>query len=599
MCEERRANRHAHEPERERRGAAVGRIAELGQEPGESGRDQQRAAAVARPPRPEREAGGGEREARGELEDRVSDRIARERAVRRPACDGDGDHSERDRERAEAEPGEPALVEPPSGGRHRRIVPQSDRGFTPIFRPPARGSALLKRTGVRRSVTCMPVASRRLRSILLAAVALPVALTAGGCSGGSSQTKAGVGESRQLTLRMQSPDSVDPDATYFVMQVKARTHGRIRIVIDGDTYTSSYPDNEVRLVRDLRRGKVSLAYVPSRAWVRDGLPAFQALQAPFLITDYALLRRITTGPIARTMLASLDDAGLVGLGLVPRSCGGRSAVSPLASPQAFRGARIRVPTSPTSELALRALGAIPRTNFSSQAALDAMTAHRLDGVESDAHAIYDNGYVHVAPYLPSNLTLFAKTETLVITRDAFDGLSAADREALRAAAAATVAHANPAAVERSEIALLCDQGLRLVRASRVDLAALHREALRVYATLGRDPSTAPRDRRDPAARRQRERAGGARAVPACQAGVVLGRGAVPSGHLRDDDHEGGPAPAARDARLHDRLPEPVQGHASRRPLADERSGSERGALHRRRRRGHLRLRGAARHARDA
>ena len=118
-----------------------------------------------------------------------------------------------------------------------------------------------------------------------------------------------------------------------------------------------------------------------------------------------------------------------------------------------------------------------------------MTAHRLDGVESDAHAIYDNGYVHVAPYLPSNLTLFAKTETLVITRDAFDGLSAADREALRAAATATVAHANPAAVERSEIALLCDQGLRLVRASRVDLAALHREALRVYATLGRDPST--------------------------------------------------------------------------------------------------------------
>ena len=250
----------------------------------------------------------------------------------------------------------------------------------------------------------MPVASRRLGSIRLAGVALAVALTACGCSGGSSQTKAGVGESRQLTLRMQSPDSVDPDATYFVKQVKARTHGRIRIVIDGDMYTSSYPDNEVRLVRDLRRGKVSLAYVPSRAWVRDRLPAFQALQAPFLITDYALLRRITTGSIARSMLASLDDAGLVGLGLVPKELRRPLGRFPLASPQAFRGARIRVPTSPTSELALRALGAVPRTNFSSQAALDAMTAHRLDGVESDAHAIYDNGYVHVAPYLPSNLT---------------------------------------------------------------------------------------------------------------------------------------------------------------------------------------------------
>jgi TRAP-type C4-dicarboxylate transport system substrate-binding protein len=327
------------------------------------------------------------------------------------------------------------------------------------------------------------------RSCPIVVTAVALALLAGGCFGGSSQTKAGVGTSHQLTLRMQSPDSVDPDAQYFVNQVKARTHGRIRIVIDGDTYTSSFPDNEVRLVRDLRRGKVALAYLPSRAWVRDGLPGFQALQAPFLVTDYELLRRITTGPIARTMLSSLDSAGLVGLGLVPKELRRPLGRRPLTSPAAFRGARIRVPTSPTSVLALRALGAVPRTNFSSQGALHAMTAHRLDGVESDAHAMYDNGYVHIAPYLPSNLTLFAKTETLVITRTAFDGLPAADRAALRAAAAATVAHANPAAVERSEIALLCDDGLRLVRASAADLAALHREALRVYATLGRDPTT--------------------------------------------------------------------------------------------------------------
>src|SRR5262249_11139976 len=247
--------------------------------------------------------------------------------------------------------------------------------------------------------------------------------------------------------------------------------------------------NEVRLVRDLRRGKVALAYVPSRAWVRDGLPAFQALQAPFLVTDYALLRRITTGPIGRAMLSSLDRAGLVGLGLVPKELRRPLGRRPLTSPAAFRGARIRVVTSPTSVLALRVLGAVPRTDYSSQGALDALTAHRLDGVESDAHSIYDNGYVHVAPFLPANLTLFAKTETLVITRAALDGLSAADREAIRAAASATVAHANPGADERSEIALLCDQGLRLVRANDADLANLHREAHRVYATLGRDLST--------------------------------------------------------------------------------------------------------------
>src|SRR5262249_49989206 len=146
-------------------------------------------------------------------------------------------------------------------------------------------------------------------------------------------------------------------------------------------------------------------------------------------------------------------------------------------------------TSPTSVLALRALGAVPLTHFSSQGALDAMKKGRLDGVESDAHSIYDNGYVHIAPYLPTNLTLFAKTETIVITRRAFDGLGAADRKVLREAAAATVAHANPAADERSEIALLCSQGLRLVLVDAADLAALHRAATPAYAEFELDPFT--------------------------------------------------------------------------------------------------------------
>jgi TRAP-type C4-dicarboxylate transport system substrate-binding protein len=325
--------------------------------------------------------------------------------------------------------------------------------------------------------------------LLVTALASSCALAAAGCAGSSSKTKAGVGASRQLTLKMQTPDSDDEDAAYFAHQVNARTHGRIRIVIDGDTYTSADPDNEAQLVRALRSGKVSLAYVPSRAWVRDGLPGFQAFQAPFLVTDYALLRRITTGAIGHAMLASLDRAGLLGLGVVPKELRRPLGRHPLTSPHAFRGARIRVVTSPTSVLALRALGAVPLTHFTAQGALHALTRHRLDGVESDAHAILENGYTHVTPYLPSNLTLFAKTETIVIRRAAFDGLSAADRKAVRAAAAATVAHANPAAVERSEVAQLCDQGLRLVRVGAADLAALHRAALPAYTTLERDPVT--------------------------------------------------------------------------------------------------------------
>jgi TRAP-type transport system periplasmic protein len=371
---------------------------------------------------------------------------------------------------------------------------------------------------------------RQLRGPALLVVAVLSAALLAGCFGGSGKTKAGVGASRSLTLKMPSPDSDDPDAAYFADQVKARTHGRIGIVIDGDAYNSSDPDNELRLVRDLRRGKVAIAYLPSRAWDRDGITSFQALEAPFLVTEYELLRRITTGPIGQRMLHGLDRAGLIGLGLVPKELRRPLGRQPLTSPRAFKGARIRVVTSPTSVLDLRALDAVPLTHFDARQALLALSAHRLDGVESEAHAILSNGYTYVAPYLPGNLALFAKAQTIVISRDAFDRLDSAEQAALRAAARATVAHADPEAQERSEVAALCSQGLRIVQASAGDIAALRRAAAPAYAALERDAAT----KRAISAIEQLERsvpasASSLRACPRSRQAVATRAGAFPQG----------------------------------------------------------------------
>src|SRR6266536_1217278 len=273
---------------------------------------------------------------------------------------------------------------------------------------------------------------------LRALVLLATVVVAAGCSGASHQTKAGVGVARSLALTMQTPDGDDPDAAYFAEQVPERTGGRIRIVVDGDTYSSVDPDNELKLVRALRSGKVALAFLPSRAWERDGLPTFRALQAPFLITNYALLRRISLGPIGARMLRSVSRFGLIGLGLVPKELRRPLGRAPLVSPAAFRGARIRIVTSPTSVLDLRALGAVPVANLDAHETLAALEAGRLDGVESEAHSILSNSYESAAPYLVANLPLFAKAQTIVIRRDAFRRLSASERTALRAAAAATV-----------------------------------------------------------------------------------------------------------------------------------------------------------------
>jgi TRAP-type C4-dicarboxylate transport system substrate-binding protein len=315
-----------------------------------------------------------------------------------------------------------------------------------------------------------------------------VAITAG-CSPGAGKTKAGVGASRTVRLTMPAPDPGDPNLAYFVQQVKQRTAGRVQIVVDGDTYTSVDPDNELRLVRALRNGKVGIAYVPSRAWERDGITGFRALQAPFLIDSYALLHGITIGAIAERMLATLNPVRLVGLGLVPNELRRPLGRKPLISAQAFHGARIRVPTSPTSMLDLRAVGAVPLTRFTAHQVSDALLHGTLDGVESEMHSIEDNSYESVAHFLPSNLTLFAKAQVIVIRPDALARLTHDQQRALREAAAATVAHADPGAQERSEVARLCSEGLHLIAASARDRDSLRRASATAYTALERDAFT--------------------------------------------------------------------------------------------------------------
>jgi hypothetical protein len=88
------------------------------------------------------------------------------------------------------------------------------------------------------------------------------------------------------------------------------------------------------------------------------------------------------------------------------------------------------------------------------------------------------------------VVLFAKTQTIVIRRSVLARLSSADAAAVRAAAKATVAHADPAAQERNELAQLCARGLRLVSATPGDLAALRQASAPTLKTLEADAVTA-------------------------------------------------------------------------------------------------------------
>ena len=106
--------------------------------------------------------------------------------------------------------------------------------------------------------------------------------------------------------------------------------------------------------------------------------------------------------------------------------------------------------------------------------------------------IANNGYDKGARALTANVVLWARPETIVISRRAFLRLGRAQREVLRRAGreAAAPVRARIEMEQREALAEMCERGsLRLASASPSELAALRAAVRPVYRELERDPDT--------------------------------------------------------------------------------------------------------------
>jgi len=317
---------------------------------------------------------------------------------------------------------------------------------------------------------------------------------AGGCSvsGDDDADKAG-SSAAPVVLRLAVADDNDqPDAQYaryFARRVAALSDGSVRVRPVWDAAGQDSPGYELGIARLVEDGDFELGWMGARAWDRMGINSFQALQAPFLVTDHELLGRIVTGPVAARMLGGLEGQGFVGLALVPeRLRYALGAKHPLASPAAFAGARIQTKPSNVTDALMRALGATP-VHISGDDLPDAVAQGTVDGSEASLGTnSSDEGQTH----LTSNLPLFPKTLTLFAGDDAYNGLDEDQRDAVRKAARLTATYA--AAHAPSETALVrrfCREGppFQVVAASPGDVAALEKAAQPVYTQLERDPDT--------------------------------------------------------------------------------------------------------------
>jgi C4-dicarboxylate-binding protein DctP len=253
-------------------------------------------------------------------------------------------------------------------------------------------------------------------------------------------------------------------------------------------------DGEIVVIRHVEQGTVPLGWIPTRAWDAVGLSGFAALQAPFLITDYALLRKVLAGPVGRSMLAGTRASGVRTLALAAvdlhMPLGARRPFVGLGD---FRGATLRVPSN--SALTAAILDAVGGKAVSITSGPDlraALSSGTVDGAISAFAPIWNNGYWGVAKYVTVNLVFFPVVASAVINEQAFQALTPAERALLTKAAVETTrtSFIGIRARDQQHLNILCRTGLKVARSTNAQLTALRRAVQPVYATLRTSRATA-------------------------------------------------------------------------------------------------------------
>jgi TRAP-type C4-dicarboxylate transport system substrate-binding protein len=318
---------------------------------------------------------------------------------------------------------------------------------------------------------------------LLIVVALLVTTS---CSPQAAATPAATSQPITLRLAVSDEDDSAPSGPYvleFVEQVNTLSNGNITIESvwgAGDSTEVGFERGVIQLVRE---GKFDLGLAASRAFDndKDGITSFQALQAPFLIDNDALVVAVATNEVATKMLDNLSSsAGLAGLTLWPEDLRHPFSVDPakpILSPEDFAGLNVRTMDTGVSEMLIKALGGTPM-----------FEASDYQGAES---GLLQGSTLTGRPAATGNVTFFPKYQVLFANSAAFMKLSDEQRAVLREAAAATqkkalAEHLGDAAARTA----WCEDGGTIVLASDEQVAAFQKAAQPVFDKLQKDPFNA-------------------------------------------------------------------------------------------------------------
>jgi C4-dicarboxylate-binding protein DctP len=225
------------------------------------------------------------------------------------------------------------------------------------------------------------------------------------------------------------------------------SNGRVKV----EVYPNSQLYKDKEEVEALQLGAVQMLAPSLAKFGPLGVREFEVFDLPFILPSKAALRKVTEGPLGKTLFKKLETKGIIGLGYWDNGFKIMSANKPLRTPDDFKGLKMRIQSSKVLEAQMRALGAIPQVMAFSEV-YQAMQTGVVDGSENTASNMYTQKHHEVQKF--GTLSDHGYIGYAVITNKKFwDGLPADVRGQLEKAMAEATAYANEISQKENDDAL--------------------------------------------------------------------------------------------------------------------------------------------------
>jgi tripartite ATP-independent transporter DctP family solute receptor len=212
-----------------------------------------------------------------------------------------------------------------------------------------------------------------------------------------------------------------------------RSNNRFRIQV----FHSAQLGQERDTIDQTRFGVIDMNRI-NMAPFNNLIPETNVPSLPFLFRDIPHMRKVMDGPIGDELLAKFEPHGLVALAFY--DSGARSfynRVKPINTVADMRGMKIRVQQSDMFVALIQALGA-NATPMPYGEVFTSLQTGVIDGAENNWPSYESSRHFEVSRYY--SLTEHSNSpEVLVMSKRRFDGLSAADKELVKATAKESVA----------------------------------------------------------------------------------------------------------------------------------------------------------------